>query len=229
MDIDGLSESTLEKFIGKGWLRGFADIYRLDGHAQEIIGMEGFGEKSWKRLWDAIQRSRITTFERYLVAMDIPMIGRTASRVLGRYFNGSLDEFEAAVYDGFDFTTLDDFGTTLYRNIHEWFKNKENIQLWKELQKMVDVGKKGAPATADDIDNPFAGRMVVVTGTLINFTRSTINARLETLGAKSGSSVSKNTDYLICGENAGSKLEKARVLGITILSEEQFVSMAKGA
>ena len=117
MDIEGLSESTLEKFFKKGWLRDFIDIYCLDGHVKEIIQMEGFGEKSWQRLWDAIQRSRNTTFEKFLVAVDIPMIGRTASRELCRRFNGDLNKFEAAVYDGFDFTQLDNFGQVLHDNI----------------------------------------------------------------------------------------------------------------
>lgn len=82
------------------------DIYRLDEHRAEIIQMEGFGEKSWQRLWDAIQRSRDTTFERYLIAMDIPMIGNSASRTLARQFHNSLDEFEAAVVAQYDFTQL---------------------------------------------------------------------------------------------------------------------------
>lgn len=97
MDIDGLSEATLEQFIARGWLQDFTDIYRLDNHRDEIIRMDGFGERSWQRLWDAIQKSRNTTFEHYLIAMDIPMIGNTASAALGRCFDQSLRAFEVAV------------------------------------------------------------------------------------------------------------------------------------
>jgi len=227
MDIEGLSEATLERFIGRGWLRDFTDIYRLDEHAQEIVRMEGFGEKSWRRLWDAIQRSRNTTFERFVVAMDIPMVGRTASRELYRYFDGSLNAFETAAYTGFDFTELKDFGAVLHRNIRNWFKVKENQCLWKELQTMLTFNKKGGGM--EKTGNIFSGRTIVVTGKLESFTRDSINAKIESLGAKAGSSVSSNTDYLICGEKAGSKLGKAKSLGVKIISEEQFLSMAESA
>ena len=96
---------------------------------------------------------------------------------------------------------------------------------------MLTVEKKDTPAGSENTntENPFAGRTVVVTGTLVNFTRGSINAKIESLGAKAGSAVSKNTDYLICGENAGSKLDKARALNIPILSEQQFIEMAESA
>ena len=229
MDIEGLSEATLEKFISMGWLNDFTDIYRLGNYEFEITSMEGFGKKSWQRLQDAIQRSRITTFERYLVAMDIPLIGRTASKILGRYFSDDLDDFESAVTDGFDFTEIEGFGEVLDGNIHAWFGAQENITLWKELQKMVTVEKKEAPAATEGAGNPFAGRTIVVTGKLIHFTRGSINARIEALGAKAGSAVSKNTDYLVCGENAGSKLDKAQALGVPVLSEQEFLNMSEGA
>ena len=229
MDIEGLSEATLEKFIGRGWLQNFTDIYRLDDHSQEILKMEGFGEKSWHRLWDSIQKSRKTTFERFIVAMDIPIVGRTASRELCRRFNGSLTAFEFAVRSGFDFTQLNDFGEVLHRNIHEWFAVKENQILWKELQTMTITKQKGAAVATESKGNPFVGRIIVVTGKLENFTRDSINEKIESLGAKAGSSVSSNTDYLICGEKAGSKLSKAQSLGIKVLSEEEFLSMAESA
>jgi len=229
MDIEGLSEATLEKFIDKGWLKDFTDIYCLDQHEAEIIRMEGFGEKSWRRLWGAIQRSRSTTFERYVIAMDISMIGRTASRELGREFNRSLEAFEAAVNGGFDFTQLNDFGATLHNNIHQWFKKEENLYLWKELQNMVNIENKNISTAPENTENPFAGKTIVVTGKLEYFTRDTINAKIGSLGAIAGSAVSKNTDYLICGAKAGGKLDKARTLGVTVLTEQEFLSMAESA
>ena len=225
MDIEGLSEATLEKFIGKGWLHDFMDVYRLNEHAGEIQQMEGFGEKSWKRLWDAIQASRETTFERYVIAMDISMIGNTASKELCRYFSGDLNAFETAVDSGFDFTQLKDFGEILNRNIYEWFREEENRNLWEDLQKMLNI-EKVTSSVAETTENPFAGLTVVVTGKLVYFTRDTINAKIESLGAKAGDSVSKNTNYLICGEKAGSKLDKAKKLGIPVLTEQEFLEMA---
>ena len=224
MDIEGLSEATLEQFIARGWLQDFTDIYRLDEHRDEIICMDGFGEKSWQRLWNAIEKSRNTTFERYLIAMDIPMIGNTASSALGRCFDWSLRAFEVAVDTGYDFTQFPDFGETLHNNIHEWFSIEENRILWEELKPMVNIEKKEMNTPAIE-DTPFAGKTIVVTGKVEPYTRDGINAKIFSLGAKAGSSVSKNTDYLICGENAGSKLAKARSLGVAVLSPAEFFRM----
>lgn len=226
MDIEGLSEATLDRFIEQGWLGTYMDLYRLWHHEATICtAMPGFGLKSWKRLWSSIEKSMNTTFERYVISMDIPMVGRSASKELCRAFSGSLLSFETAVDNGFDFTTLPDFGETLHNNIHEWFRNEENRNTWEELQKMLNI-QNGTTMQEAGQDNPFAGKTVVVTGKLEMFTRNSINVKIEELGAKAGSAVSKNTDYLICGEKAGSKLAKARELGITVLSEEQFMEMA---
>lgn len=224
MDIEGLSEATLEQFIDRGWLLDFTDIYRLDQHREEIIRMDGFGEKSWQRLWNAIQKSRNTSFERYLIAMDIPMIGSTASSALGSCFDWSLRAFEVAVDTGYDFTQIPDFGETLQNNIFEWFSIEENRILWEELKDMVSIEKKETNISEVQ-DNPFVGKTLVVTGKVEPYTRDGINAKITSLGAKAGSSVSKNTDYLICGENAGSKLTKAQSLGVTVLSPAEFFSM----
>ena len=224
MDIEGLSEATLEQFIDRGWLLDFTDIYRLDQHREEIIRMDGFGEKSWQRLWNAIQKSRNTSFERYLIAMDIPMIGSTASSALGSCFDWSLRAFEVAVDTGYDFTQIPDFGETLQNNIFEWFSIEENRILWEELKDMVNIEKMDTKISAAQ-NNPFIGKTLVVTGKVEPYTRDGINAKIASLGAKAGSSVSKNTDYLICGENAGSKLTKAQSLGVTVLSPAEFFSM----
>lgn len=226
MDIDGLSEATLEKLIGRGWLHEFMDLYRLDEHRAAIIQMDGFGERSWQCLWDAIQSSRNTTFTRYLISMDIPMIGNTASKELCRRFYGDLNVFEAAVDAGYDFTQLPDFGKTLHRNIHEWFRVEDNRNLWEELQKMMNIEKKAVMAAEETGSSLFVGLTIVVTGKVEPYTRDGINAKIESLGAHAGSSVSKNTHYLICGENAGSKLAKAQTLGVSVLTPAEFFRMA---
>ena len=227
MNIEGLSEATLEKFIGKGWIHTYMDIYELDRHRDEIVNMEGFGEKSWQRLWDAIQGSRNTTFERYLIAMDIPMVGNTASRTLAGEFHGDLAEFEDAVHHQYDFTQLPDFGDTLHNNIHEWFYDEENLYVWEVLQQMLYIEKRTVEENKDTVrENPFVGMTIVVTGKVEPYTRSGINEMIESLGAHAGSSVSRKTDYLVCGENAGSKLAKARELGIKVLTPAQFFHMA---
>ena len=226
MNIEGLSEGTLEKLIGWGLLHDYWDIYELDKHKAEVMDIDGFGEKSWENLWDAIQRSRDTTFTRYLIAMDIPLIGRTASRALAQRFHSSLEEFESAVVHGFDFTQLPEFGETLHQNIHQWFQNEDNWYFWSELRNHVRVAAPSAVQKAAAPDSPFAGKTVVVTGKVEPYTRDGINAKIESLGGHAGSSVSKKTDYLVCGENAGSKLSKARELGVTVLTPAQFFQMA---
>ena len=226
MNIVGLSEAILEKFIGKGWLHSYMDIFFLDKHRSEIVQMEGFGVRSWQNLWDAIQHSRITTFEQYLTAMDIPMVGSTASKAICQRFHGNLSEFETAVCMGFDFTQLPDFGETLHRNIHQWFRSEENWTIWTELRRLVCIKTYQPPAVGTDMSNPFVGKTLVVTGKVEPYTRDGINEKIESLGAHAGSSVSSKTDYLICGENAGSKLAKAQELGIKILSPGEFFRMA---
>ena len=226
MDIEGLSDATLERLVGRGWIHSPMDIYRLNEHQADIVQMEGFGEKSWQRLWEAIQRSRETTFERYLIAMDIPMIGNTASHTLARQFHSSLEEFEEAVCSSFDFTQLPDFGEVLHKNIYQWFQEEQNWDIWLGLRELVHIVPPAAPETAAVKDNPFVGKTVVVTGKVEPYTRGEINAKIEALGAHAGSSVSSKTHYLVCGENAGSKLEKARSLGVTVLTPAQFFEMA---
>ena len=227
MNIEGLSEATLEKLIGRGWIHSYLDIYRLDQHKDELVRMDGFGERSWQRLWSAIQQSRNTTFERYVIAMDIPMIGNTASGVLCQVFHGNLDEFRDAVYAGYDFRQLPDFGDTLHNNIHEWFSKEENFCIWEELQMMMKIQKPVQPVAENNTqDNPFAGKTIVVTGKVEPYTRDEMNSLIALLGAIAGSSVTRKTHYLVCGEKAGSKLSKARELGIPVLEPQEFFRMA---
>lgn len=223
-NIVGLSEQTLDKFIQKGWLHNLADVYQLDQHRDEIIEMEGFGEASYERLWKAIEASRVMPMERFLVCVDIPQIGTTASRTLSQYFGGNPVKMVQAINDKFDFSTLEDFGEILNNNIYEWFNNTKNILLWNKLlsaiQLVIPEAVEGAAS-----DNPFAGKTVVVTGTLEHFTRDEIEDKLRMLGAKAAGSVSKKTGYVIAGAKAGSKLTKVQELGVPVLSEKEFVNM----
>lgn len=225
MNIEGLAEGTLEKLIGRGLLHSVTDIFRLDNYRNIIVNMDGFGEKSWAKLWEAIQNSRNTTFERFLISMDIPMIGNDASRTLAEAFKSDLNAFMDAVYSNYDFSQLPNFGETLHNNIYEWFVHEENYCLWYEMQDMVTI-QKPADAALVAAEGPFANKTIVVTGKVEPYTRDEIHALITSLGAKPGSSVSSKTDYLICGEKAGSKLEKAHSLGIKVLTPTQFFNMA---
>lgn len=224
MNIEGLAESTLEKFIGNGWVHNFADLYKLDQHKEAIINTDGFGLKSYHRLIESIERSRHCTLAKFIAGLGIPQIGRHAGRDLDRYFEGSWEAFESAIQHDFDFTQLPDFGDTMQNNIYAWYADPEDEKLWRPLPDQVIFEKENTNMTMMT-NNPFYGKTVVATGKLENYTRDGIQNKLLSLGAKPAGSVTKNTDYLIVGEKAGSKLAKAQELGITTITEDEFESM----
>ena len=120
MNIDGLSEATIKKFYEKGWLRRYCDIYHIDDYKDEIMAMDGFGEKSWNKLWDSIEKSKNIKLSNYLVALSIPLIGVSAAKTISKYFNGDYDAFFKAVRSDFDFTKLEDFGNEQNKSLHNW-------------------------------------------------------------------------------------------------------------
>lgn len=224
MDIEGLSEKTLAKFLGMGWIRNFGDLYTLEQHREEITRTEGFGEKSFARLQTSIDKSRHCTLNQFIAGMGIPMVGRSAGRIISRHFGGDFGAFEQAVKDGFDFTTLPDFGEIMHNNIYQWYADEETRKLWRPLLEHIIFEKENETMSTNN--TIFAGKTIVATGKLQNYTRDEIQMKIMSLGAKAASSVSKKTDYLIVGEKAGSKLAKAQQLGVTILTEEEFEEMS---
>lgn len=227
MNIEGLSETTLQKFIGHGWIRNFGDLYDLEQHREEIIATEGFGVKSFERLQASIEKSRHCTLSKFIAGLGIPMVGRHAGRDLDQYFLGSWEAFEAAINSGFDFTQLPDFGETMHKSIYTWYADENEAKLWRPLLAKIEFEKENT-AMNINTSNPFAGKTVVATGKLQNYTRDGIQMKLLSLGAKPASAVSKNTDYLIVGEKAGSKLTKAQQLGVPTLTEQEFEDMLAG-
>ena len=133
MNIEGLSATTLEKFIGHGWIRSFGDLYTLDRYKEEIINTEGFGVKSYERLQASIDKSRNCTLAKFIAGLGIPMVGRHAGRELDKCFGGSWEAFEQAIKDGFDFTSLPDFGATMHDNIYKWYADADEADLWRPL------------------------------------------------------------------------------------------------
>ena len=224
LDIEGISENTIERFMAMDFLKERMDIFSLDRFRDEIILLDGYGEMSWNKLWDAIQNARNTTFERFVIAADIPMIGNHASRELAKVFNNSLDEFEAAAIGKYDFTILSDFGEILNNNIHSWFSDQNYLKLWRDMKAMMTI--KTQSQTPVVANSPFAGKTIVVTGKVEPYTRDGIHQKIYLLGGKPSGSVTKNTDYLICGDNAGSKLDKANALGVKVLTPSEFFKMA---
>lgn len=221
LNIDGLSEQTLEKFMALGWLKRLTDIFSLHEHKDSIVTMEGFGEKSYNNLISAIETSKNTTLTNLLVAMNIDHIGKSTAKLIEDRFSGDAESFITAVNSGFDFTELDGFGEIMNESIHSWFAQKENIDEFTSLRNIVRISKKEASATAD---SKFFGKKIVITGTFSDFSRDELSKKLEALGAKVIGSVSSKTDYVFCGENPGSKLTKAAQLSVPVLYENDFIN-----
>lgn len=224
MNIDGLSEATLEKFINNGWLTDFTDLYHLNRYDKEIMRMEGFGKRSYDKLMTAIEASKSTTLTRLLISLGIPYIGKTASKAISNYCAGDPYKFIELINDDFNWMQLEDFGEVMSASLKDWFSNDDNFKLYHCIVGHLNIQIEKV-ITTPVADNPFNGKTVVATGSLQNFTRDGIGKKLEELGAKVGSSVSKKTDYVIAGEKAGSKLTKAKELGVPVLTETEFMAM----
>ena len=239
MNIDGMSEATIQRFIDAGWLHDYGDIYHLCEHQDEIIQMDGFGERSYEKLNDAIEASRNTTLDRFIRSIGIPEIGRKASRDIAKHCNYDYLTFfdkTRGHYDSergfipYDWTKIDGIGSIMSDNINSFMSDINHYSLFLHVADKhlhFENTTKINDAKMDET-SVFAGKTVVVTGTLVHFTRDGINEKLEELGAKASGSVSKKTDYLIAGEKAGSKLAKAHSLGVKVITEDEFINMSKG-
>jgi DNA ligase (NAD+) len=224
MNIDGLSEATLEKFINSGWLTDFTDLYHLNRYDKEIMRMEGFGKRSYDKLMTAIEASKSTTLTRLLISLGIPYIGKTASKAISNYCAGDPYKLIELINDDFNWMQLEDFGEVMSASLKDWFSDDDNFKLYHCIVGHLNIQIEKA-ITTPVADNHFNGKTVVATGSLQNFTRDGIGKKLEELGAKVGSSVSKKTDYVIAGKKAGSKLTKAKELGVPVLTETEFMAM----
>ena len=216
MDIDGLGISVCESLIANGLVNSAADLYYLD--AKSVAALDRMGKKSADNLIAAVQKSKSAGLTRLLCGLGIRQVGQKAAKVLAAHFD-DLDSLinadEAALIE------LPDIGEITAHYITEWFKNPQSMHLIARLRE-AGVSFK---STEEKQDDRFAGLTFVLTGTLENYTRDEAAAIIESFGGKSSSSVSKKTDYVLAGENAGSKLTKAEALGIKIISEQDFAEM----
>lgn len=198
MDIAGLSEATLEKFISYGYINDFKSIYHLSSHANELALLDGFGAKSVEKLLQAIEKSRDVKLENFIAALGIPNIGLSAAKTISEHFNGDYSEMiDANFYWHFDWTTLDDFGQVMADSIVTYLH--DNFEMINELAAEMRFVQQ---ESKNIVENPFSGKTLCVTGKLNHFTRDSINAKIADLGAKAASSVSKKTDYLITNEQS---------------------------
>lgn len=221
MNIDGLSEKTLELLISHGFLHNYKDIYHLKDYRDKLILLDGLGAKSVSKLLDSIEKSRDVTLDRFITALGIPNVGSSAAKTISKQFDGDHYLFVHALSSGYDFSQLEDFGEITNKSLHDWWDSKDPMVelLPMDMNFIVEEETKGS-------DNPFAGKTIVVTGKLNHFTRDSINEKIASLGAKAAGSVSKKTDFLITNEASGSsKYKKAIELGVPVINEEEFLNM----
>jgi DNA ligase (NAD+) len=222
VNIDGLSEQTLEKLIELGWLNSFQDIYRLSEHKDEMSKLDGFGKKSVEKLLDAIEKSRSITLDRFIYALCIPLVGRSASKTIAKYFNYDFKEwYQIGVSQPFRYTLLDDFGETMQNGIHNFVVNMDMIS---DLADEFTFEKVEEKSSGVDL----SGKVFVITGSLVHYkNRDELVGVIESLGAKVSGSVSAKTSYLINNDvtSTSGKNSKAKQLGIPIISEEDFLKM----
>lgn len=224
MNIDGLSESTLDILLGEGLITTYKDIYHLKEHYDELIKLDRFGEKKVENLLASIEKSRNVKLENYLNALGIPNIGKSASRVISNYFHGDVNAFYRVMIDDFDFSQLEDFGLIMNDAIYDFFSDKNtNRWIFEDLLPELNFIKEEVNNSSK---NKFIdGKTFVVTGKFETKTRSELEKIIVDRGGKLSGSVSKKTDYLLTNdaESGSSKAEKAKLLKIPIMNEKEFL------
>ena len=216
MNITGLGERIIEDFYNMGFIRNITDIYHLKKHAEDLIELEGFGNKSVNNLIKAIEESKNNSLEKLIFALGIEQVGEKTARVLARKFE-TMDNFMNTSIEGL--TNIQDIGEIIAQSIVDYFDKEENQKLIQELKdlglNMVYTGEK------IEEKEEFVDKTFVITGTLTNYTRDEIKRMIENYGGKVSDSVSKKTSVVIVGDAPGSKFDKAQKLGITIWNDEQ--------
>lgn len=220
MDIEGLGEKQIELLYSLGYLKDISDIYILKNYEQELLAIERFGKKKIDNLLNAIEESKNNNLDQFIFGLGIHYIGAKASKTLAKAFT-SIDALKQATYD--ELIILPDFGEVMVDSIISYFKDEKHNEL---IQKLKEYGVDPKSKTIE-INDKFSGLTFVLTGTLPNMTRDEASKIIESLGGKTSNSVSKKTSYVLAGENAGSKLEKAQALNVKIIDEEEFKSMIK--
>lgn len=225
MNIDGLSEATLEKFIAKGYIHEFADIFHLEPYREEIVEMEGFGEKSYQNLINSIEKARKTTLPRLVFSLGIGNIGLANAKMICGHYHNNVDDMLAA--DVEDLSAIDGVGEVIATGFYEYFQKKENKNRWENLLKEVEIEKE----EPDEGSQTLTGMAFVITGSLHSYaSRNELKEAIEKKGGKVTGSVTSKTICLINNDNtsSSSKNKKAKELQIPILTEEEFIEQYLG-
>lgn len=229
LNVDGLSEATIQKFIDLGWLTSIKDIYHLSNHEKEMSMLEGFGKRSVTKLLDSIEKSRNTSLQRFIYSLSIPLVGKSASKDISNEVNGDFDAFmhTLSVYGAEYFKNIPGIGDSIVNSMNDFFK--KHCKDMYDLSKEFTFEKPISLATTDDIKS-LVGKTFVITGSLEHFeNRDAAKAEIELHGGKVSGSVSAKTSYLVNNdiESTSGKNKKAKELGIPIISENQLIAMMR--
>ncbi len=221
LNIDGISSQTLEKFIDRGFIKNYTDLYHLNNYEDEIVGMDGFGRKSYDNIRESVEKSRTVTLDHVIYALGIGGIGLANARLVSRHCNEDPETVADITIE--ELMSIDGIGDVLAQSFREYFDDVNNRRLYNELLAELKLQKE-----VRDTSSPVAGKTFVITGSVNHFTnRDELKAFIETLGGKTTGSVSAKTDYLINNDvtSNSSKNKKARELGIPVISEEEFIKL----
>lgn len=222
LNMDGLSEATLEKFIAKGFLHSFADLFHLDAHKDAIISMEGFGVKSYEKLMQSIEASRHTTLPRVLYGLGIGGVGLATAKLICKHFKNDLEAIKKA--DAENLCEIDGIGEVIAKTFVRYWQKEENRLQFELLQKELVLETETANPEMQNLE----GQVIVITGSLMLFeNRNDLKAEIEKRGGKVTGSVTGKTNYLINNDSTSnsSKNKKAKELGVTVITEEAFAEM----
>lgn len=225
MNIDGISEQTLEKFIDCGFIKNYTDLYHLDRYKDRIVGMDGFGIKSYDNIIGSVENSRKTTLARVIYAVGIAGIGLANAKIICRQYNDDADAVMSASKE--DLVLIDGIGDVLASAFHDYFADEENCRKFNELLSELTIVHEERVTSS-----PISGKTFVITGAVSHFAnRDELKNYIESLGGKAAGSVSARTDYLINNDSASnsSKNRKAKELNIPIITEDEFIALAKSA
>ena len=218
MYIEGLGEEIIEDFYNLGYIKTYSDIFMLEDHKNDLIELEGFGNKSVEKILNNIEKSKLNSLERLLFAIGIPNVGEKTAKILAKNYK-TIDNLMLATKD--DLIKIKDIGDIVAESIINYFKVDKNIINIEKLRELnVNFNYLGR-----EENNIFDGKRIVITGSLTKYTRKEIEELIENSGGNTSSSVSKLTDYVVVGENPGSKKDKAKELNIPILTEEEFIEI----
>ena len=219
MDIENLGPALIEQLVDKGYVKDFSDLYKLDIFT--MLSLERMAQKSAEKVLDGIEKSKSQTLGRLLSGLGILHVGQQNAEILAEHF-GSIEALKNATEQ--ELTSIDQIGPVLAKSIYEYFHNPQNL---KVIDKLIAAGVNTIQKKTQKSDK-LEGKTFVVTGTLENFKRDEIERIIKENGGKVTSSVSKKTDYVLAGAEAGSKLDKAQQLGVKIINEKQFIEMLNG-